>query len=113
MHELSLAHQMIEMIETAALQEGFSRARVVRLEWGELSCVEPDAMQMAFEAASQGTCAEGAELLLLHTPAKGTCPACGHHQSLGTLYDACTACHHLPMQVTSGTELRLKDLDVE
>lgn len=113
MHELSLAQHMIEMIEAAARREGFARARVVRLEVGVLSCVEPDAMQMAFEAVSQGTCVEGAELVLLATPGEGACPACGHRQSLATLYDACTACDHLPMQVTSGTELRLKDLDVE
>lgn len=113
MHELSLAVQMVELIESAATTEGFRRARVVRLEVGDLSCVEPQALALAFDAASHGTCAEGAELVLLPVTAEGACPACGQRQGLSTLYDACMACGHLPMQVLSGTELRVRDLDVE
>ncbi|TDQ40938.1 hydrogenase nickel incorporation protein HypA/HybF [Tepidicella xavieri] len=113
MHELALADEMVALIEAAARQQGFRRARVVRLEVGALACVEPQALQWAFEAASQGTCAEGAELVWLRVAAKGLCPACGQRQGLATLYDACMACGHLPMQVASGTELRVRDLDVE
>lgn len=113
MHELSLADEMVRLIESAAQSQGFRRARVVRLEVGTLSCVEPEAMALAFEAASLGSCAEGAALVLLPVDAEGTCPACGHTQTLQTLYDACESCDHLPMRVLTGTQLRVRDLDVE
>lgn len=113
MHELTLADEMVRLIESAAQTQGFQRARVVRLEVGTLSCVEPDAMALAFEAASLGTCAEGAELVLMSVDAQGTCPACGHKQTLQALYDACESCDYLPMRVLTGTQLRIRDLDVE
>jgi hydrogenase nickel incorporation protein HypA/HybF len=113
MHELSLAYQLVELIEAAANTDGFRRVRIVHLEVGRLSCVEPQALAMAFEAASQGTCAEGAELALQDVGAEGACPACGQHQALETLYDACQSCGQLPLKVLTGTQLRVRDLEVE
>ena len=112
MHELSLAHHMVELIDAAAEQQDFRRARVVRVEVGALACVEAQALAWAFESASQGSRAEGAELVLTVVPGSGECPACGLAQPLQTLYDACTACRHLPLRLISGTQMRIIDLDV-
>ena len=65
MHELSLAGSAVELIEATARREGFSRVRVVWMEIGALSCVEPDALRLAFEAAARGSCAEHARLELI------------------------------------------------
>jgi hydrogenase nickel incorporation protein HypA/HybF len=113
MHELSLATHLVQLIESAAHTERFAHARVVHLEVGQLSCVEPHALALAFDAASQGSCAQGAELVLHPVAAEGACGACGQHQAMQTLYEACLSCGHLPLQVLSGTRLRLRDLEVE
>ena len=113
MHELSLAQSVVELIEAAALREGFTRAHTVRLEIGALSCVEPEALRFAFESATAGSCAQGARLEILPVPGQGECPACSHQAAMDKLYDLCPACGTAPLRVLRGTEMRVRDLDVE
>lgn len=113
MHELSLAESAIELIESVARKERFTRVRVVHLEVGALSCVEPGALAFAFQSASLGTCAEGARLNVLHVPGEGVCPSCGATSVMDTLYALCPVCEGAALGVQRGTEMRVKDLDVE
>lgn len=113
MHELSLAQSVIDLIEGAARREQFTRARVVRLEIGALSCVEPEALCLAFECASRGSVAEDARLELLRIDGLGRCRACGHEAFMESLYDPCPSCGEVPLDVLQGTQMRVKDLDVE
>ncbi len=113
MHELSLAESAIALIEDAGRRESFHRVRVVRMEIGALSCVEPEALRFAFESASHGSCAEGARLDILPIPGEGECAACGIRAAMETAYDLCPQCESRPLTVVRGTEMRVKDLDVE
>ncbi len=112
MHELSLAENAVALIENAARREGFSRARVIRLEVGALSCVEPQALRFALESATLGSCAEGARIEIVHQPGAGECRACGQRCTMETLYELCPRCGSA-LEATQGTALRISDLDVE
>lgn len=68
MHELTLAQSVVEIVEEAARREGAARVACVRLELGELSHVEPEALAFAFEIAAQAGRARGARLDILRTP---------------------------------------------
>lgn len=113
MHELSLAQSVIEIIQAAAAREAFSRVRRVWLEVGQLSCVEPEAMRAGFAAVARDTPAEGAVLELISIPARGRCPACGAVSALAAREDACPHCGGYGLRPIAGTELRLRELEVE
>ena len=113
MHELTLATNAVALIEAAAQREHFRRVRVVWMEVGVLACVEAEALRFAFESAVLGSCAEGARLEIVAVAAVGACPVCGHRAAMETLYDACPACDNGLLQARQGTELRIRDLDVE
>ncbi len=113
MHELSLLEGLVQSLEAEARDRGFSRIRRIRLEVGRLSSVEVEALRFAFEPATEGTLAEGAELEILEVPAKGTCRDCGAEVEVEARFDFCPACGTGFVAVTGGTELRVKDLDVE
>lgn len=113
MHELALAMSMLEVIEEAAERDRFVHVRVVHLDVGALACVDPHALSFAFEAASNGTRAQGAQLSIRHLPAVGHCDHCSHEGSIDQLYTLCPACGRETLKVISGDELRLRDLDVE
>jgi len=113
MHELSLAQAIIDSIEAAARSERFTRARVVRLEIGELSCVEPHALRLAFEVASVGSAAEGATLVLLTVEGWGRCRACGEESAMHEFHASCPRCGAVPLEPLRGTELRIMTLDVD
>lgn len=112
MHEMALAEDVRQIIETAAGREGFVRVRTVWLEVGRLSCVEADAMRFCFEAAMRGSVAEAARLELVETPGEGRCPACGQCSPIASLYDDCPACGTPGLQVLAGDAVRVKELEV-
>jgi hydrogenase nickel incorporation protein HypA/HybF len=113
MHEMSLAEGVRELIEDAARREGFSRVRSVWLEIGRLAAVEPEAMRFCFDVAMGGSPADGARLEIIDVPGRGQCPACGQATALDAIYDPCEHCGEAPVIVTGGTEMRVKELEVE
>ncbi len=113
MHELSLLEGMVQGLQAEARREGFTRVHQVRLEVGRLSGAEPEALRFAFGPATEGTLAEGADLVILLVPGTGLCRACGAEVEIEARFDPCPACGEGFVDVTGGTELRIKDLDVE
>lgn len=63
--EFGIAHQLIEICAAAS---GGARITRVALEIGKLSAVLPDAVRFCFDAATEGTVAEGAELEIIEVP---------------------------------------------
>ena len=113
MHEMSLAEGMLQLIEDAARAQSFTKVSVVRLEIGQLSGVEPEAMRFCFDAVIRGTLAEGALLKVIEVAGEGLCFNCHQTVPLAARYDPCPACGGYPVQATGGTEMRVKELEVE
>lgn len=113
MHEMSLAQSALEIIEQHARQGGFARVKTVWLEIGQLSGVEPEAMRFCFDAVTRGSVAEGAALEIVATPGAAWCATCSETVALTELYGACPGCGAYELQPTAGTELRVKELEVE
>jgi hydrogenase nickel incorporation protein HypA/HybF len=113
MHEMSLVEGVRQLIEEAALRDGFTRVRSVRVEIGQLSGVERSAFEFCFDLAMQDSLAEGARLDIIATPGCGRCPQCGQASALATVHDPCELCGAYPVEVTGGTAMRVIDLEVE
>ena len=113
MHEMSLAEGVLQLIEAEAGAQGFTRVTRVCLEIGQLSSVEPEALAFCFDAVTQGSIAAGASLELQAVAGCGWCLPCGQTVALTRLYDACPRCGGYQVQVTGGTEMRVKELEVE
>lgn len=112
MHEMSLAESVLDIIRDQARSQGFARVTAVWLEIGQLAAVEAEAMRFCFDAVTRGSLAEGAGLKIIEIPGSGRCPACGESIRLNERYDLCPRCD-MPVEVTGGTELRVKELEVE
>ena len=112
MHEMSLAASVLQIIEDSARSENFRRVRIVVLEIGKLSAVEPEAMRFCFDAVMRGTLAEGAELQIIETPGAGRCIDCGATIAMQERYGLCPSCGGR-MQITGGNSMRVKDMAVE
>lgn len=113
MHEMALTESVIGIIEDNARSQGFSRAKLVVLEIGQLSHVEPEAMMFCFDAVSRGTLAEGAKLEIIRTPGAGWCLDCEKTVPLSERFGACPDCGNYHVQMTAGEELRVRELEVE
>lgn len=113
MHELSLAENMVQIIEDAAVAQGFSRVKTVWMEIGQLSCVEKEALQFCFSAVVDGTVAQQATLEIIDVSGCGWCAQCDCEFGINTVYDGCPACGNYAIKVIRGDEMRIKELEVE
>jgi hydrogenase nickel incorporation protein HypA/HybF len=112
MHEMSLAEGVLQVIEEAARAQSFTRVSTVRLEIGQLSGVEPEAMRFCFDAVTRNSVAQGAQLEIITLPGVGWCMACAQSVPMKEVFGECPQCGGYQMQVTGGTEMRVKDLEV-
>lgn len=110
---MSLAEGVLGIIEEHAAKQRFSSVRSVWLEIGELAGVEPDALRFCFDAVMRGSLAEGAALNIVEVPGSGWCMECGQTVPMRQRYSACPRCGGYQLEPTGGTELRVRELEVE
>jgi hydrogenase nickel incorporation protein HypA/HybF len=113
MHEMSLAENVLQIIEESARTQNFRRVRSVVLEIGRLAAVESDAMRFCFDAVVSGSIAEGARLEIIETPGEGRCMACGMAVAMQEPYGLCPECGSPRLQVLGGDRMRVVNLEVE
>jgi hydrogenase nickel incorporation protein HypA/HybF len=113
MHELSIMQSALDQVLEKARQAGASRVHAIRLRIGALSGVVPDALQFAFEALSDGTPAQGAQLLIEDVPARFWCATCSHEFEATRMFAECPDCHRPSMELRAGREMELTSLEVD
>ncbi|MBG0809143.1 hydrogenase maturation nickel metallochaperone HypA [Methylosinus sp. H3A] len=113
MHEMALTESIVELIEEESHKQGFSRVRVVRLEIGALSHVEPEAIRFCFEAVARGGIVEGARLDILRIPGEGWCLDCAKTVAVEERFGPCPECGGYHVQVTGGEDMRVQELEVD
>jgi len=112
MHEMSLMESVREIVEQTARQHRAARVTAVRLEIGALASVEPDALRFCFDVVMQQGIAAGAQLQIEVVPGSGWCWDCGEGVSIAASGAGCPRCGGYRLEVTGGTEMRVKDIDL-
>lgn len=112
MHEMSICQSILSAIEDQARAQDFNRVERVRLEIGPLAGVEIEALKFGFDVVMRGSLVEGAALEIDEPPATAWCLPCGESVPVKRRYDACPHCGSHQLQLTSGEELRIKELEV-
>jgi len=107
-HELGIVQQVVEICAAAS---GGARITRIVLEVGAFAAVLPDAMRFCFDAATEGTVAEGAVLDIVEIPGLGRCRACGREMEMDRPFVRC-ACGETDFEWLAGDELRIKAMEV-
>ncbi|HEY9522594.1 MAG TPA: hydrogenase maturation nickel metallochaperone HypA [Thermopolyspora sp.] len=107
MHEIGMCEGLVDLIEQRAAGR---RVAGVRLRVGARHAVLDDAFDQAFALVSDGTCAAGATMDLIVTPATLTCRACGNSTATRDLLAVCGRCGDDDVELTGGDELVLESL---
>lgn len=113
MHELSIAENLIEMLEENSLTDHFTKVTKITLEIGILAGIETSSLLFCFDAVAQNTLAEGALLVIESKPAIGICQHCQQQVSVASYYDPCEYCSQLSVKILQGEEMIIKSLEVE
>ncbi|WP_428644147.1 hydrogenase maturation nickel metallochaperone HypA [Roseibium sp.] len=112
MHEMSLCESILDILKEQAARENFTSVKRVTVDIGPLSCVEPDALRFGFDVVMKGSLAEGAVLEIARPPAEALCLSCFKTVPVTARFDCCPECGSEALQVTSGEELKIRELEV-
>ncbi|MCJ7521611.1 MAG: hydrogenase maturation nickel metallochaperone HypA, partial [Dehalococcoidia bacterium] len=84
----------------------------VNLVAGEMRAIVPAQLTFCFGIAAENTIASGAQLNLEIVPVKGRCRKCGSDFGVKDFEYICPECESSDIEITGGTELRIKDIEV-
>ncbi|MDD5168990.1 MAG: hydrogenase maturation nickel metallochaperone HypA [Syntrophales bacterium] len=114
MHELSLVNELLEIINRYDETHHFERVNSLKLSFGRLSCIDPGALQFAFDVQSQGTKAQGATLSFDIHPIIIRCLTCDGEAIVERYPTSCPECRGETVLMTGGTEsLKFLEMDVD
>ena len=114
MHEMSLMANLFDIIQDKAKEYNARRIISIRLKIGALAGVVPELLESAFEIYAKDTNAEGALFEIEKIPFKVVCRKCGETkiESDDFLW-VCPTCLSTDLEVTSGDELIVENMEVE
>lgn len=111
MHELSIAHEIIESVAASMAEYSGARPSSITLSVGEYSGVDPDALAFAFPIAAEDTSVQGAELIIKTIPPAVKCGDCGAGP-VDTGMLRCPQCGSINVTLTTGRELEITSVEL-
>ncbi len=113
MHEVDMTKALILTVRDWWQAQPEQRAIAkIHLIVGQFTCVEPASLQFAFQAATQGTFLDGAELAIQEIPLVAFCHHCqtDYRPQIGLHY-TCPTCHAPMDDIRSGRELKIDRIE--
>ena len=114
---MSIAISLLELAEAEAAQHACKRILRLKVEYGAMSGIMPEALKFCFNALLEGGPHQGAVLELVEIPVKLRCPACGASfgaENKDMLLQCCPVCGAISgHNVEQGRELLLSHLEAE
>ena len=111
MHEFSIVSALLNRIEAEARSREAVAVHHVRVRVGELSGIEGDLLQSAFELVRERTIAARADLEIVPVAARWICPMCSAEIPRGAVL-RCPSCE-LPARLEHGDEILLDQIEME
>jgi hydrogenase nickel incorporation protein HypA/HybF len=113
MHELSVVLEVINLVEKHARGNEAARVTRVSLGIGALSSVAPHYVKDLWRHAVKGTLLADAALVIDEIPASAHCRACGNTFATETPRKRCPACGSENVNITSGREFYIDEIEIE
>jgi len=113
MHELSIAHSILEAARAEASRHPGARLMKVGVRVGQLAGVDVAALAFGFQALVGGTEWEGLALDIQNKPREHRCADCGTSFRVIDYNVACPGCGSARTECISGDELDLAYVELE
>jgi hydrogenase nickel incorporation protein HypA/HybF len=111
-HEYSLVQSLVDRVEAEASRRGALSIHRVSVRIGELSGVDPELFQTAYDTFREGTLCAHAPLALERVAATWSCPRCGARIAHGAAL-RCPPCG-VPARLDDGGDaLMLNGIEME
>jgi hydrogenase nickel incorporation protein HypA/HybF len=113
LHEIGIASSILECVTAEAQRRPDTPVLAVGVRIGELSCVDKDALEFAFEVLTRGTPLSHLKLEVEWCPRRHRCLVCGEEFPVHDLDLVCPRCGENHSTCIGGTELDIAYLELE
>ena len=113
MHEMAIAEGILDIALDYAKQNNAKYIGEIGLLIGEMSGVEPEALEFSFRMIAKDTIAEKAVLKLKHVPLIGKSGKCGQEFHIEHYNFWCPECKDGVLAILSGREMQVEYLEVD
>ena len=113
MHELSIAQEIIRIVQDQQSQHGFDKVDTIRVHAGALSGVDSHALRFSFQVVRRGTCAAAAQLDIETEAMKLLCRRCGCTSSGEHGPTGCDKCGSQDIVFDASAEIYIISLEVD
>jgi hydrogenase nickel incorporation protein HypA/HybF len=113
MHELSIAQNIVEIVQQYVPGTAMADVRSVRVRVGRLSGIVPDSLEFSFSAIVAGTPLGAARLDIEQVPAICLCEGCSTEFEVADFAFVCPGCGGLNTRLRSGSDLQVVDIELE
>jgi hydrogenase nickel incorporation protein HypA/HybF len=114
MHELQVTQSILDTVLQAARANGLGRVARIHLVIGELNELRQEWIQRYFDYLSEGSAAQGAQILVEEIPAAFGCQDCGREFPVQmSVVEAlrCPGCRGKNLRLTRGREFLIRDME--
>jgi len=113
MHELSIAMNILDIVEKTAQTNGATVVKDIYVDVGALAGVMIPALEFNLDIAKYNTRARQAAIHIREIKGRGRCPMCGGTFPMGFYIEPCPQCDDSYLNMVAGDELRVREIEVE
>ena len=113
MHELSIAHNVVEIVSKAVKTDDLSRVLKIQMKIGAMAGVVPESLEFSFRAITAGTSLANTQLSIEYIPFCIRCENCGVITEMESGIIECPQCGSISTQIISGQELLVTEIEIE
>ncbi len=112
MHELSIAQNILEIVQQSVPENQAGSVRDIRVRVGQLSGIVPDSLDFCFSAIVNDTAMRQARLAIEQVPTLSQCKNCAQRFRIEDWVFSCPACQSTSLELISGRELEIVDIEL-
>lgn len=113
MHEMSIVAGVLESVIPAAKEAGALKVTAITLRIGDMTDVVDEALTFAFEALTENTICEGAQLIVEAVHPRSMCFECGETFDHDRFHRSCPSCGSFETKPVQGRELEIASIEVD
>lgn len=112
MHEMSIAQNIIEIVEEEMAEHGVQEIKAVNIAIGKLAVVAVEQLAFCFSLIINDSKLAGACLNVREVPLSYRCKSCGNEFTAEDITLSCPSCGADELEMTAGRDLVVESLEV-
>lgn len=112
MHELSVAQNIIEMVQQHVPPPQWKDVATVRVKIGAVAGIIPDSLEFSFQAITSNSSFSHVRLVTERIPFRVQCHSCRAVTENEDGFALCGECESADTHILSGTELQLAEIEL-